>query len=70
MSVLGLDVTDTPVLALMVSILTVVTSAVGLLVSFNMARMQTVAPIRQKWVDELRTLLSEYISECEELGKH
>lgn len=67
MSILGIDAVDIPVLAVVVSILAVVTSLAGLIVSFRVARMQTVSPIRQKWIDELRTLLSEYVSECEGL---
>lgn len=67
MSIFGLDVADVPVLSLVVSTLAVTASLTGLIVSYGVARMQTVSPIRQRWIDELRSLLSEYISECEGL---
>lgn len=38
---------------------------VGLFVTFAVAKRQIVSPIRQKWIDELRELMSELISECQ-----
>ncbi len=40
---------------------------VGPIVTFKVAKRQIVSPIRQKWIDELRELISEYLSECQKL---
>jgi hypothetical protein len=37
---------------------------VGPIVTFKVAKRQIVSPIRQKWIDELREILSEFLSEC------
>jgi hypothetical protein len=46
--------------AVLVSLIAVV---VGSIVTFNVAKRQIVSPIRQKWIDELRELMSQYLSE-------
>ncbi len=51
-------------LAMLVSLTAVI---VGPIVTFKVAKRQIVSPIRQKWIDELRELISEYLSECEKL---
>lgn len=51
-------------LAMLVSLVAVI---VGPIVTFKVAKRQIVSPIRQKWIDELRELISEYLSECEKL---
>ncbi len=51
-------------LALLVSLVAVI---VGPLVTLKVAKSQIVSPIRQKWIDELRELISEYLSECKRL---
>lgn len=51
-------------LAMLVSLAAVV---IGPIVTFKVAKRQIVSPIRQKWIDELRELISEYLSECERL---
>jgi hypothetical protein len=40
---------------------------IGPIVTFKVAKRQIVSPIRQKWIDELREIISEYLSECEKL---
>ena len=39
----------------------------GPVVTFKIAKRQIVSPIRQKWIDELREIISEYLSQCEQL---
>ncbi len=51
-------------LAMLVSLVAVI---IGPIVTFKVAKRQIVSPIRQKWIDELRELISEYLSECEKL---
>lgn len=51
-------------LAMLVSLAAVI---VGPIVTFKVAKRQIVSPIRQKWIDELRELISEFLSECEKL---
>lgn len=51
-------------LAMLVSLAAVV---IGPIVTFKIAKRQIISPIRQKWIDELREMLSEYLSECEKL---
>lgn len=51
-------------LAMLVSLAAVI---VGPIVTLKVAKRQIVSPIRQKWIDELRELISEYLSECEKL---
>ena len=50
--------------AVIVSLVAVIISPI---VSFLVAKRQIISPIRQKWIDELRELISEYLSECERL---
>lgn len=50
--------------AVVVSLVAVI---IGPIVTFKIAKRQIVSPIRQKWIDELRDLISEYLSECEQL---
>jgi hypothetical protein len=38
---------------------------IGPIVTFKVARRQILSPIRQKWMDELRELMSEFLSECQ-----
>lgn len=38
---------------------------VGPIVTLKVAKRQIVSPIRQKWIDELRELMSEFLSECQ-----
>lgn len=51
-------------LAMLVSLVAVI---IGPIVTFKVAKRQIVSPIRQKWIDELRELISEYLSECEKI---
>ena len=51
-------------LAMLVSLVAVI---IGPIVTFKVAKRQIVSPIRQKWIDELRELISVYLSECEKL---
>jgi hypothetical protein len=51
-------------LAMLVSLTAVI---VGPIATSNIAKRQIVSPIRQKWIDELREVISEYLSECEKL---
>lgn len=51
-------------LAMLVSLAAV---TIGPIVTFKIAKRQIVSPIRQKWIDELREIISEYLSECEKL---
>lgn len=51
-------------LALLVALVAVI---VGPVVTLKVAKRQIVSPIRQKWIDDLRELISEYLSECEKL---
>ena len=51
-------------LAMLVSLAAVI---IGPIVTFKVAKRQIISPIRQKWIDELRELISEYLSECEKL---
>lgn len=51
-------------LALIVSLVAVI---VGPLITLKVAKRQVISPIRQKWIDELRELISEYLSECEKI---
>jgi hypothetical protein len=37
----------------------------GPLITSRIAKKQILSPIRQKWIDELRELMSQYLSECE-----
>lgn len=37
---------------------------VGPIVSFKLARRQLISPIRQKWIDDLRDLMSTLLSKC------
>lgn len=37
---------------------------VGPIVSFKLARSQLISPIRQKWIDDLRELMSTLLSKC------
>jgi hypothetical protein len=53
-----------PILSMFVSLADVI---VGPKISFKIAKRQIVSPIRQKWIDELREIISEYLSECEKL---
>ena len=53
-----------PILSMCVSLAAVI---VGPIASFKIAKRQIVSPIRQKWIDELREIISEYLSECEKL---
>lgn len=52
------------IVAVMVSLVAVI---VGPIVSFKVAKRQIVSPIRQKWIDELREIISEYLSESKNL---
>ena len=36
---------------------------VGPIVTFTVAKRQVISPIRQKWIDELRELMSQFLSE-------
>ena len=49
------------ILAMLISLLAVI---IGPIVTFKIAKRQIISPIRQKWIDELRELMSEYLSEC------
>ncbi len=61
----GFELKDAvPILALFVSLAAVI---VGPIVTFKVAKRQIVSPIRQKWIDELRELMSEFLVECEKL---
>jgi hypothetical protein len=37
----------------------------GPLITSRIAKKQILSPIRQKWIDELRELMSQHLSECE-----
>lgn len=54
-----------------ISLIAVLTSFIaviaGPLVTFVISRRQMVSPIRQKWIDELRDIVSEYLSTCQKL---
>jgi len=51
-------------LSVLVSLAAVV---IGPFVTLKISKRQIVSPIRQKWIDELREVVSEYLSECEKL---
>ena len=51
-------------LPLLISVLAV---TIGPLVALRISKKQIVSPIRQKWIDDLRELISEYLSVCEGL---
>jgi hypothetical protein len=51
-------------LALLVSLAALI---IGPMVTIKIARRQIVSPIRQKWIDDIRELISEYLSECQKL---
>lgn len=38
---------------------------IGPIVTFKVAKTQILSPIRQKWIDETRELMSGFLSECE-----
>lgn len=51
-------------LPLLISVLAV---TIGPLVALRISKKQIVSPIRQKWIDDLGELISEYLSVCEGL---
>ncbi|MCL5795950.1 MAG: hypothetical protein M1579_00420 [Gammaproteobacteria bacterium] len=53
-----------PLLTVLVSLAAVI---IGPFVSLKIAKRQMLSPIRLKWIEELRELISEYLSECEKL---
>lgn len=61
-----LSINETPVLisglSLLVSLVAVI---VGPFVSLKISKRQMISPIRQKWIDELRELMSVILSDCE-----
>jgi UDP-N-acetylenolpyruvoylglucosamine reductase len=40
---------------------------VGPIVTFKVAKRQLISPIRQKWIDELRELMSQFLSESRKI---
>ena len=48
-------------LAMLVALAAVI---VGPIASFKLARRQIISPIRQKWIDDLRDLVSTLLSKC------
>ncbi len=51
-------------LAMLISLVAVI---IGPIITLKVAKRQIVSPIRQKWIDELREVVSEYLSECQQL---
>ena len=57
--------TTAEIISLMSMLVALVALVVGPIVTLRVAKRQIVSPIRQKWIDELRQLMSEYLSECQ-----
>jgi hypothetical protein len=57
-----LSANETSVLPLWISLAAVI---VGPLVSLKISKRQMISPMRQKWIDELRELMSVILSECQ-----
>lgn len=61
-----LSINETPVLISGLSVLvSLVAVIVGPFVSLKISKRQMISPIRQKWIDELRELMSVILSECQ-----
>ena len=60
-----LDLMTSENVAFMSMLVSLVAVVIGPFVTFEVARRQIISPIRQKWIDDLRELMSEFLSECE-----
>ena len=56
--------TTSDVVAFMSMLVALAAVIVGPIASFKLARRQIISPIRQKWIDELRDLVSTLLSKC------
>ncbi|WP_457352032.1 hypothetical protein [Roseateles sp. P5_D6] len=56
--------TTSDIVAFLSMLVALAAVVVGPIVSFKLARRQLVLPIRQKWIDDLRDLMSTLLSKC------
>lgn len=59
------DIMTSENVAFMSMLVSLAAVVIGPIVTFKVARRQILSPIRQKWIDELRELMSEFLSECQ-----
>lgn len=57
------NVTNSEVISGLSMLVALCAVIVGPVVTFNVAKRQVISPIRQKWIDELRELMSQFLSE-------
>lgn len=58
------EFTISEIVAIMSMLVSLTAVLVGPIVSFKLARRQIISPIGQKWIDELRDLVSTLLSKC------
>jgi hypothetical protein len=60
----NIELSTANLIAILSTLVALVAVITGPIVTFKVAKHQIISPIRQKWIDELRELMSEFLSEC------
>lgn len=61
------NITTSEFISVLSMLIALAASVISPICAFKIAKRQIVSPIRQKWIDELRELFSQYLSECQQV---